>query len=57
MVAGITQCRVVKKKSKVKNAVYSGILGWILDAYDFFVLVFLIDVLAQHFHLKKFAMS
>ncbi|HEX4020258.1 MAG TPA: MFS transporter [Acidobacteriaceae bacterium] len=40
---------------KWKNAAYSGILGWILDAYDFFVLVFLIDVLAQHFHVKKSA--
>jgi SHS family lactate transporter-like MFS transporter len=34
-------------------AVSSGILGWILDAFDFFVLVFLVDVLAQHFHVEK----
>jgi SHS family lactate transporter-like MFS transporter len=34
-------------------AVSSGILGWILDAFDFFVLVFLVDVLAQNFHVDK----
>lgn len=36
-------------------AVSSGILGWVLDAYDFFVLVFLVDVLARHFHVDKSA--
>jgi SHS family lactate transporter-like MFS transporter len=36
-----------------KFAVFSGILGWILDAFDFFVLVFLVDVLAGHFHVSK----
>ena len=34
-------------------AVSSGILGWILDAFDFFVLVFLVDVLAKNFHVGK----
>jgi SHS family lactate transporter-like MFS transporter len=34
-------------------AVSSGILGWILDAFDFFVLVFLVDVLAKNFHVRK----
>ena len=34
-------------------AVTAGILGWVLDAFDFFVLVFLIDVLAAHFHVGK----
>ena len=34
-------------------AVCSGILGWILDAFDFFVLVFLVDVLANNFHVGK----
>ena len=34
-------------------AVASGILGWILDAFDFFVLVFLVDVLANNFHVGK----
>src|SRR5271165_1795430 len=34
-------------------AVCSGILGWILDAFDFFVLVFLVDVLANNFRVGK----
>lgn len=34
-------------------AVSSGIMGWILDAFDFFVLVFLVDVLAKNFHVEK----
>src|ERR1700722_8131579 len=34
-------------------AVSSGILCWILDAFDFFVLVFLVDVLASNFHVSK----
>ncbi len=36
-------------------AVASGILGWILDAFDFFVVVFLFDVLASRFHVSKAA--
>lgn len=36
-------------------AVASGILGWILDAFDFFVVVFLFDVLAARFHVSKAA--
>jgi SHS family lactate transporter-like MFS transporter len=31
----------------------AGVLGWILDAFDFFVIVFLFDTLAQHFHVSK----
>jgi SHS family lactate transporter-like MFS transporter len=34
-------------------AVGSGILGWILDAFDFFVVVFLVDTLANNFHVGK----
>src|SRR6202453_1149478 len=34
-------------------SVSSGILGWILDAFDFFVLMFLVDVLANNFHVRK----
>jgi SHS family lactate transporter-like MFS transporter len=33
--------------------VTSGILGWVLDAFDFFVVVFLLDSLAGHFHVEK----
>ncbi|HVT97516.1 MAG TPA: MFS transporter, partial [Acidobacteriaceae bacterium] len=31
----------------------AGVLGWVLDAFDFFVIVFLFDTLAQHFHVSK----
>jgi len=34
-------------------AVSAGILGWILDAFDFFVLVFLVDILAARFGVSK----
>src|ERR1700716_639569 len=34
-------------------AVASGILGWTLDAFDFFVVVFLVDTLATHFQVGK----
>jgi SHS family lactate transporter-like MFS transporter len=36
-------------------AVASGILGWILDAYYFFILIFLVDVLAAKFGVSKAA--
>jgi SHS family lactate transporter-like MFS transporter len=34
-------------------AVSSGILGWVLDAFDFFVVIFLVDTLAANFHVDK----
>ncbi|MGB9291512.1 MAG: MFS transporter, partial [Terracidiphilus sp.] len=36
-------------------AVASGILGWILDAYYFFILIFLVDALAGKFGVSKAA--
>jgi MFS transporter, SHS family, lactate transporter len=35
------------------HAVAAGFLGWTLDAFDFFVVIFLFDTLAQHFHVSK----
>jgi MFS transporter, SHS family, lactate transporter len=35
------------------HAVSAGFLGWTLDAFDFFVLVFLVDTLARQFHVQK----
>ena len=37
------------------HAVTAGYLGWTLDAFDFFVIVFLVDVLASQFHVAKAA--
>lgn len=34
-------------------AVSAGILGWILDAFDFFVVIFLVDTLAAKLHVDK----
>jgi SHS family lactate transporter-like MFS transporter len=36
-----------------RPAVLAGFLGWTLDAFDFFVVVFLIDTLAHHFGVPK----
>jgi SHS family lactate transporter-like MFS transporter len=35
------------------HAVTASFLGWTLDAFDFFVLVFLLDTLAAQFHVTK----
>lgn len=35
------------------HAVTAGFLGWTLDAFDFFVVVFLMDTLASNFHVSK----
>ena len=35
------------------HAVAAGFLGWTLDAFDFFVLVFLVDTLAEQFQVSK----
>ena len=37
------------------HAVTASFLGWTLDAFDFFVVVFLVDTLALHFHVTKAA--
>ncbi len=37
------------------HAVAAGFLGWTLDAFDFFVVVFMLDALAAHFRVPKAA--
>jgi SHS family lactate transporter-like MFS transporter len=52
LVSGIDSA--VQQESKGwQLAVGSSILGWVLDAFDFFVMVFLLDTLADHFHVPK----
>lgn len=41
------------ERSGWQYAVCSGILGWVLDAFDFFVVIFLVDTLASNFHVEK----
>jgi MFS transporter, SHS family, lactate transporter len=48
-----TATRIDRETKGWKFAVGSGILGWVLDAFDFFVVVFLFDVLAERFHVSK----
>jgi SHS family lactate transporter-like MFS transporter len=36
-----------------RHAVLAGFLGWTLDAFDFFVVIFLVDTLAQQFGVPK----
>ncbi len=36
-----------------RHAVLAGFLGWTLDAFDFFVVIFLIDTLAHQFGVSK----
>jgi SHS family lactate transporter-like MFS transporter len=42
-----------KEKAGAHHAVLAGFLGWTLDAFDFFVVVFLFDTLARHFGVTK----
>ncbi len=42
-------------RSDQMHAVTASFLGWTLDAFDFFVLVFLVDTLAVQFHVTKAA--
>lgn len=44
-----------QERSRWTLAVVSGVLGWILDAFDFFILVFLFDSLAGRFHVTPAA--
>lgn len=40
-------------KSSARHAVLAGFFGWTLDAFDFFVVVFLYDTLARQFGVSK----
>src|SRR5690242_12381407 len=42
-------------RSQQTHAVTASFLGWTLDAFDFFVVVFLVDTLAAQFHVGKSA--
>lgn len=44
---------ITNPKSNARHAVLAGFFGWTLDAFDFFVVVFLIDTLAHQFGVSK----
>ena len=48
----LTTSRAIESSDRW-HAVTAGFLGWTLDAFDFFVVIFLFDTLAQHFHVSK----
>src|SRR5947209_6893693 len=45
--------RAAMRPTGSRHAVLAGFLGWTLDAFDFFVVVFLLDTLAAAFHVSK----
>jgi SHS family lactate transporter-like MFS transporter len=51
-----TTAAVKISRSDQWHAVTASFLGWTLDAFDFFVLVFLLDTLAAQFQVSKAAM-
>jgi SHS family lactate transporter-like MFS transporter len=44
---------IVASKSNARHAVLAGFFGWTLDAFDFFVVVFMYDTLARQFGVSK----
>ena len=49
----IAQPATSSSKSNARHAVLAGFFGWTLDAFDFFVVVFLYDTLARQFGVSK----
>jgi SHS family lactate transporter-like MFS transporter len=49
----VRDVRQTSAKSGAYHAVLAGFLGWTLDAFDFFVVVFLFDILARQFNVPK----
>src|SRR5215467_1482062 len=47
--SGVVASQVYSRSDRF-HAVSAGFLGWTLDAFDFFVVVFLVDTLAAAFH-------
>src|SRR5712692_3346569 len=45
--------KIPEAKGRARHAVLAGFLGWTLDAFDFFVVVFLLDTLAHQFGVPK----
>jgi len=47
------ETRIAARPPGAAHAVAAGFMGWTLDAFDFFVVVFLYDALAAQFHVSK----
>jgi len=48
--ASIAQVPDASDRANRRNAVLSGFLGWTIDAFDFFVLIFVVSAVAKDFH-------
>jgi SHS family lactate transporter-like MFS transporter len=46
----VTQLPDTADRANRRNAVLSGFLGWTIDAFDFFVLIFVVSAIAKDFH-------
>src|SRR3954462_10001260 len=55
IVARASATIAARMQSNSRHAVAAGFLGWTLDAFDFFVVVFLMDTLAAQFGVPKSA--
>lgn len=53
--SGTNSSSTALTRSDQVHAVTASFLGWTLDAFDFFVVVFLVDTLAVQFHVTKSA--
>src|ERR1700674_62783 len=51
--SSLTEPTNAGKNAGARHAVLAGFLGWTLDAFDFFVVVFLYDTLAHQFGVPK----
>jgi SHS family lactate transporter-like MFS transporter len=51
----VTEETILSSRSNTEHwhAMAAGFLGWTLDAFDFFVVIFLFDTLAEHFRVPK----
>jgi len=49
----VTDSTPIPPKKGTHHALIAGFLGWTLDAFDFFVIVFLYDTLAHEFNVTK----
>jgi len=45
--------QTINPKTGARHAVLAGFLGWTLDAFDFFVITFMYDILARQFSVSK----
>ena len=45
----MSQTQTAQDRADQRNALLAGFLGWTLDAFDFFILVFVIDAIAKDF--------